>query len=273
MEMPVLTAIPTLTTSHGASGPITRRRFATIAGSALTSLALGGACSATAREGADGRITARPHADVKTTAERERRLGLEPGRDGILRLPPNTGSDPLPLFVLLHGAGGGAEGILRRLGSASDAAGIVVFAPDSRGATWDAIRDWYGPDVRYLNRALARVFETVNVDASRIAIGGFSDGATYAISLGLINGDLFSKVVAWSPGFVARGSTNGRPRFFISHGTSDRILPIDQCSRKIVPALGRHGCQVTFREFDGGHTVPADIASAAMEWLAEPSKH
>jgi phospholipase/carboxylesterase len=261
---------PTLTTCHGASGPITRRRFATITGSALTSLVFGGACSAVAREGADGRLTARPRGNVTTTAERERRLGLESGRDGILRLPPNTGFDPLPLFVLLHGAGGGAEGILRRLGSAPDAAGIAVLAPDSRDATWDAIRDRYGPDVRYLNRALARVFETVNVDASRVAIGGFSDGATYAISLGLINGDLFSKVVAWSPGFLARHSTNGRPRFFISHGTSDQILPINQCSRTIVPALQRDGYQVTFREFVGGHTVPADIATAAMQWLAEP---
>jgi phospholipase/carboxylesterase len=106
------------------------------------------------------------------------------------------------------------------------------------------------------------------VDPARVAVGGFSDGATYAISIGLINGDLFRRVIAFSPGFVVDGASHGTPRFFVSHGTVDRILPIDQCSRVIVPALRRHGYEVNFKEFDGGHTVPPDIAAEAMRWLA-----
>ena len=69
----------------------------------------------------------------------------------------------------------------------------------------------------------------------------------------MINGDLFPRVVAFSPGFVVEGTAHGKPRLFISHGTADPILPIDRCSRVIVPALRARGYDVTFREFDGGH--------------------
>src|SRR6185312_17238913 len=101
----------------------------------------------------------------------------------------------------------------------------AVLAPNSRDKTWDAIGGSFGVDVAHLNRALERVFEKVAIDPARLAIGGFSDGASYAISLGLINGDLFNSIVAFSPGFVIDGTPHGTPRIFISHGTRDHILP------------------------------------------------
>jgi phospholipase/carboxylesterase len=35
-----------------------------------------------------------------------------------------------------------------------------------------------------------------------VALGGFSDGASYALSLDLTNGDLFASLIAFSPGFI-----------------------------------------------------------------------
>jgi phospholipase/carboxylesterase len=174
----------------------------------------------------------------------------------------------MPLLVLLHGASGSGAGVLRRLGSFAEEAGLAVLAPDARDSSWDAIRGDFGPDVSFLNRALERVFETVAADPARISIGGFSDGATYAVSLGLINGDLFQRVVAFSAGFIIPGAMTGKPRFFISHGTADRILPIDRCGRVIVSRLQKRGYDVTFREFDGGHEIPPDIAREGMTWAA-----
>jgi phospholipase/carboxylesterase len=217
---------------------------------------------------ADGRLTARPRSDAATSVEGRRPLGLERARDGILQLPERPAAAPLPLMILLHGAGGNGERLLGRIGSFANDAAIAVLAPDSRGSTWDAIRGGFGEDVRFLDRALARVFDMVSIDPERLTVAGFSDGATYALSLGLINGDLFRRVVAFSPGFLIDGPSHGRPRLFISHGTADRILPIDQCSRVIVPALRRRGYDVTFREFEGGHAVPADVAGEAMRWVA-----
>jgi phospholipase/carboxylesterase len=255
------------------NGPrISRRRFAAIAGGAFASVASGDGCRVESEpvQPNDGRLVARPRAGVATALEGQRTLGLDRKRDAILQLPAKAAGSALPLFVLFHGAGGRAEGVLRRLGRAADDAGIAVLAPDSRDSTWDAIRDDFGRDVAFVDRALARVFETVSVDPARIAAGGFSDGATYAVSLGLINGDLFRRVVAFSPGFLVEGTAHGKPRFFVSHGTADPILPIDRCSRVIVPRLRRRGYDVAFREFDGGHEVPADVASEAMKWVAEP---
>jgi phospholipase/carboxylesterase len=253
---------------------ITRRHFGAIAGGVLASFTVGGACRRASgpRDANDGRLTARPRADVETSAKGESALGLDPTRDAILQLPEKITDGPLPLLVLLHGAGGSAEGVLGRLGSAPDEAGVAVLAPASRDFSWDAIRNSFGPDVTFVNRALKRVFDTLAVDPARIAVGGFSDGATYAVSLGLINGDLFRRIVAFSPGFVIEGTPNGTPQFFISHGVADPILPIDRCSRLIVSRLRKRGYDVELREFDGGHEVPADIARAGMRWVAEVSK-
>lgn len=253
---------------------MTRRRFGALGGGALAALAFGPACFVRGEPGPgdDGRLTARPRAGVATSLDGERALGLDPRRDAILRLPAQPAAAPLPLLVLFHGAGGRGAGVLDYLGAAADEAGVAVLAPDARASTWDAIRGGFGDDVRFVNRALERVFDSVAIDPARVAAGGFSDGATYALSLSLINGDLFRRVVAFSPGFVVEGTAVGKPRVFVSHGTADRILPIQRCSRVIVPALRTRGYDVTFREFEGGHEVPDAIAREGMRWVAAPAR-
>jgi len=168
--------------------------------------------------------------------------------------------------VMLHGAGGRASRVANLFAAASDY-GIVLLVPESRGTTWDAIRGTFGPDVAFLDEALAYTFDRCAVDRRRLAIGGFSDGASYGLSVGLASGDLFTHILACSPGFVAPASARGRPRIFISHGTSDEILPIGVTSRRIVPRLEAGGYAVTYREFDGPHAVPQPIAHEAFTWF------
>jgi phospholipase/carboxylesterase len=233
-------------------------------------MALGaGGCAGAEASRQDGRISARPRRNARTTATGSSRLGLGGARDATLQVPPNVTTDPLPLMVLLHGAGGSGEGILRRLGTFAADAGIVVLSPDARESTWDAIRGEFGRDVDFIHRALERVFDQVNVDPRRISVGGFSDGATYALSLGLVNGELFRRIVAYSPGFVVGGEVTGKPQIYISHGNEDEVLPIDRTSRRIVPALKRNGYDVTYKEFIGGHTIPREIAAAGMKFALD----
>lgn len=194
-------------------------------------------------------------------------LGLHTERDAILQLPANATQSSVPLLVMLHGATQSAEDMFWYLGTTHEEAGVAVLAPNSRDTSWDAIGGSFGEDVAHLNRALERVFEIAAIDPARIAIGGFSDGASYALSLGMINGDLFPSVVAFSPGFVIGGTPNGKPRIFISHGTHDRILPIDRCGRRLAATLISRGYDVTFREFDGDHEIPADIAREGLKWM------
>jgi predicted esterase len=154
------------------------------------------------------------------------------------------------------------------LGDLADEFGFLLLSPASQEITWDAIHSGYGPDVRTIDRALDKVFSQRRVDPRKIAVCGFSDGASYAIGLGISNGDLFRAVIAFSPGFVPSGAERtGRPRVLISHGRQDQILPFENTSGQMVPGLKRSGYDVTFREFDGPHTVPPEIARGAMEWF------
>src|SRR5215208_5513153 len=197
-----------------------------------------------------GRLGARP---VQVTGAAP--LGLLPlmlgsARDSYLYVPATYQAErPAPLVLLLHGAGGHARQGLELLRSLADAAGLLLLAPASREHTCS----------RYA------------VAPERVAIGGFSDGASYALSLGITNGDLFTHVIAFSPGFMAPAGQTGTPRIFVSHGTRDGVLPIERCSRRIVPELERGGYDVLYREFDGGHTISGEIALEAVGWFTRRS--
>lgn len=212
-------------------------------------------------------------------------LGLRTTRDGVLSLPLNASEGQLPLIVLCHGAGGSGADFLRHLRSATESLGAAILAPDSDGSTWDLVQPesrtvldivdvftgtrrfvGFGPDVAFMNRALEHVGRNVAVDPARVAIAGFSDGATYALSLGLINGDVFRRIVAFSPGFVVAAHRRGRPDVFISHGRGDTILPIARTTRRIAPDLRGSGYALTVREFEGGHELPDDVTREALAW-------
>ena len=253
---------------------LSRRGFFQIAGlgaaGALVTGCEGGVVKDALALSAGGRLSARPKAPTGTITPGEQALSLASDRDGLLYVPASyAAAKPAPLVLMLHGAGGSARGALRPFRELADEAGIVLLAPESRSATWDAIRGDYGIDIAFIDRALASVFQRVAIDPARLTIEGFSDGATYAIGVGLTNGDLFQRVVAFSPGFVLPIEPQAKPRLFISHGTRDQILPIDQCSRRIVPQLERARYEVQYREFDGPHTVPVEIAKEAIAWMAK----
>jgi phospholipase/carboxylesterase len=215
------------------------------------------------------RLSARPGTPSAAVTPGEQSLSLGDGRDGLLYVPASyAAAKPAGLVLMLHGATGSARGALRPFRELADDAGLVLLAPESRGTTWDAIRADYGPDIAFIDRALAWVFQRVAVDPDRLTIEGFSDGATYALGVGLTNGDLFPRVIAFSPGFILPVEPHARPHVFISHGTRDQILPIEQCSRRIVPQLERSRYDVEYREFDGPHTVPPEIAKDAIAWMA-----
>jgi len=214
------------------------------------------------------RLSARARVPTATIRPGTHPLNLGVERDGVLHVPPTYRPDlPMPLLLALHGAGGRGQYQLNGWRPLADERGFLVLAPDSRGPTWDIAYGGFGRDVRFINDALADVFRRCHVNAERTVISGFSDGASYALSLGLANGDLFKRVVAFSPGFMVPAEWHGTPRIFMSHGTADRILPIDATSRRLRPMLERAGYRVTFREFEGGHDVPAAIRADATTWM------
>lgn len=238
----------------------------------LSATGASGGCSGTAtmpppgRDG--GRLQAQPGVPTRAATTGLQPLGLGGTRDGLCFIPTTyTPSVPLPLVVMFHGAGGSANGALQPFLPLAESAKVVLLAVESRRSTWDRVLGGFGEDANFLNSALTDLYERCAIDPARRATAGFSDGASYSLSLGLTNGDMFRQLVAFSPGFSDPASLAGTPRVFVSHGTSDGILPIDATSRRIVPSLRSQGYNVTYREFAGTHQVPTSVAAEAMSWL------
>jgi predicted esterase len=201
--------------------------------------------------------------------------GLTPlweGKPGAFLYIPKS-YDPtktVPLVVALHGATQRANCSLRVWTPHAEAAGFVLLAPESEGMTWDAIRGEYGDDVAQIDRALKLVFDRVNVDPTRVVMEGFSDGASYGIGLALNNRALFTRIVGNSPGFITRYDRDAggpRPKIYISHGHQDQILPYEYAGPRVAAQLRSDGYPVQFRDFQGGHTVPVDVANEVVEFV------
>lgn len=216
----------------------------------------------------DPRLTARPFPPFRPPEPGETRFGEQLERGGLLYVPARYTPDrPAPLLVALHGSGGNAAR-WSSLYEACEARGIVLVAPESRGRTWDRVSGLFGPDVAFIDSALRYTFERCAVDPARIALAGFSDGASYALSLGPSNGDLFTHLIAWSPGFSDPSDPIvGSPKVFVSHGSEDGVLPVALTRSGLVPMFEMDGYDIEYVEFVGGHELTPAVAEAALDWF------
>ena len=255
--------------------PCTRRAAIRDAARATAALALGGCVGtsfpeepATARD--DGRLAVAVTPATSRAAPGTTALGLGDVRDGQLFVPAAAdGGAPMPLALLLHGAGQDSNVLLQPMRPLAESLGLALLAVDSRGSTWDISRDGgFGADVAFIERALTHAFAHVAVDPTRLTVAGFSDGASYAISLGTVNGDLLRRIAAFSPGYWHRRPPHGTPPLFITHGQNDGVLPIDVTSRRLVPDLRASGYDVTYTEFAGGHAITRALLEQATRCLA-----
>ena len=211
-----------------------------------------------------------PDKPRRALVEGQNPLAIHNDRDGVIYIPKGYTSDvPRPLVVALHGAGGSGAGAGFAFRQA-DEFGCIVLAPDSRDWTWDSILG-SGQDSEFIAAAFQATVERCAVDRRRLALAGFSDGATHVLSFGIAAGDVFGHLMAFSPGLMRPPDARGKPRIFISHGTTDQTMPIDVTSRRFVPRLKALGYDVTYREFAGQHTLPPDIAHDAFDWFAKGS--
>lgn len=217
----------------------------------------------------NGRISARPTTPTITPPTGVSSIPLTLGlKDGLLFVPKTyNASTPAPFGFLLHGAGQDASELIVPVSAYAESRGLVLASITAADGTWDAIHGEFGPDVRTINTTLDWAFARCAVDTTRLGLIGFSDGGTYAIGLGRANGDLFRRVNVYSPGFLLPVSPIGKPEFFITHGTADRVLSVETTRDIIVPQLRTAGYSVDYHEWNGGHGVSAALLEQSVDWF------
>lgn len=195
-------------------------------------------------------------------------LGLSEARDAVLYVPPDLPTDrPVPLFVMFHGAGGFPEKVLPFIEPHAQRHKFLVLAPHSTFPTWDIVIGGSGPDLERLQHALGALAARYRIDTGRVAFAGFSDGASYALSIGVTNGDIASHVIAFSGGFMSVFVQEGQPRIFIAHGRDDEQLPIETSGRQNANKLKAAGYDVQYVEFDGLHIIEPGVVARAIDFF------
>lgn len=250
------------------------RRSFLAAGCAALGTAVGAAC---------GRDLLVPHVregSPRLSARPTRMLGIDlapglhrrtlAGTELVLYLPESARRRPrVPLMVFLHGASRTVEAFVDGHRPFADEAGVMVLAPYAAVDTWDRINGPYDRDVAALDVVLQWVFHEVAVAPEAIALSGFSDGAAYALGLGRGNGDLFRRILAYSPHALLPTAPVGRPPITVTHGTLDELVPWGISAEYVVPELRAAGHAVEFVSFTGGHAVPLQVVGEAMRALGD----
>jgi predicted esterase len=178
-----------------------------------------------------------------------------------------------PLVVVLHGAGRQDEMIVKGLQAERERRQAVFVVPRSLGMTWDLIAGGDGVDLRFLDGVLHSLYRRFRIDPARRALVGYSDGASYALAVGLSNPRAFAAVMSWAAGFLAIDAHNlapddPRPRVLLEHGTQDQIFPFERVAVPLRDALVRLGYDVTFRTDEGGiHWPSPEFQTAALDWF------
>lgn len=192
---------------------------------------------------------------------------------------PASASEKPPLLVLLHGAGQAPDSILAAFRHEAERHGVVLLAPKSHAMTWDMLmearthrtgpfRPSFKTDLPRIRAAMTALGARRPTDAARTAIGGFSDGASYALTIGLAQPQRFGTILAFSPGMAfAPIRYDPAQRIYIAHGRRDSVLPLANTERNIVPGLQAR-VNVTFRPYDGEHGMTAHVQEEGMAFFA-----
>jgi phospholipase/carboxylesterase len=176
-----------------------------------------------------------------------------------------------PLVVVLHGAGRQDELIVRGLQTERRRHDAIFVVPRSLAGTWDLIAGG-DADLRFLDGVLHSLYRRYRVDPARQAIAGFSDGASYALAVGLSNPRLFSTVMGWAAGFLAIDprelrADDPKPRVLLEYGTHDQLFPFDQVATPMRDALRRLGYDVELWIEEGGvHWPRANLLGSMLDW-------
>ena len=203
----------------------------------------------------------------------------EPGSGSAVLLTPDE-IDPdrrYPLITVLHGAGRQDEALVKLVRDDAERRQALFLVPRSVAPTWDLIATSERNDVDFLEFAYDLVYRRYPIDPFRQALMGFSDGASYALSLGLSNPERFDALMGWAAGFCALDPEaakalpeSRKPRIYLEYGTHDQLFDFQTVAIPMRDKLRQAGCDVTFSVDEGGRHWPSGtFYTEALDWYFE----
>lgn len=208
----------------------------------------------------------------------------------LIRLPLRPqNSEGAPLLLLLHGFAQN-EDAMHRLAPMLDERFCVVSvrAPIELGVekyAWARAR--FTPDgpeddagdfetsrsalLRFLDELLA----AYDLDAERVYLMGFSQGASLALGLAMSQAERFAGAVATSGKLLEQyleaadppAALNDLP-ILMAHGSHDRLVPIRR-ARRDHEVLADLPVDLTYREYPMDHEMSFESLGGAAAWLKE----
>ncbi len=205
----------------------------------------------------------------------------------ILR-PSLPSEGPPPLLVLLHGLGsdeGDLVGLAKKLDGRFFCISVrAPYALDAGANAWFHVRftsegtlieagEAEASRLRIL-RFLDESIEAYGLDARRVFLMGFSQGAIMSLCVALTRPEKVAGVVVMSgrllpeilPLIAPAERLRGLP-FFVSHGTMDSVLPV-RLGRSIQEALSALPVELEYREYGMGHEIGTQSLEDISGWLS-----
>ncbi len=145
---------------------------------------------------------------------------------------------PVPLMIVLHGAGGDGRGIANGVGfnALADEEGFIVAYPDAIGARWSYLdvpidaQDSMADDLGYINALIDTLSIEYVINENRVYIVGFSNGGIMAGRLRCDADDRIAgvMVVAATMTFgISQTCLDAAPMpFALILGTEDQVFPL-----------------------------------------------
>ena len=188
--------------------------------------------------------------------------------------------EPAGALVLFHGRGADEHDLMPLLDALDPERRLDGFCPRGPlslppgGAHWYAVPRVGYPDRETFAQGYAAACAFVDaLPHDHVALGGFSQGAVMALSVGLGAGrERPAAVIAFS-GFipVVEGweldATQPFPPIALAHGTYDSVIPIEFAHRTRDLLLAA-GADVLYRESPLDHAIDPSVAAELQPWLA-----
>jgi phospholipase/carboxylesterase len=182
-------------------------------------------------------------------------------------------------LILFHGRGADEHDLLGLLDALDPERRLDGFCPRGPlslppgGAHWYAVPRVGHPDPATFAQGYASACAFVDsLPHERIALGGFSQGAVLALSVGLgVGRPRPAAVIAFS-GFLpqvagwALDSEQPFPPIAIAHGTYDQVIPVEHAHRTR-DTLVAAGADPLYRESPIAHAIDPRVVAELQPWL------